>query len=97
MSTVHTIRLHGPWSYEVVHVEATEGQDAPLRGRFSLDDGLGDVLGASFRGSAPGGSALSATVRLARRFNCPTGLGAHNRVWLVIESTGDVAAVALNE
>jgi beta-galactosidase/beta-glucuronidase len=88
MNTPHRIRLHGPWDYEVVHVSPASSDVAPgQRGRFRLPDHWADALGGDFEG----------TVRLTRRFNCPTGLGERLSVWLVVEGVDNHADAWLNE
>jgi len=88
MSAPHRIRLHGPWVFEVFDVDATTGDVAVVnRGRFQMPDGWADALGEESGG----------VVRLSRRFNSPTGLGAHNRVWLVVEGIEQLGSVRLND
>jgi hypothetical protein len=57
------------------------------RGRFRFADGWSRVVDKGFVG----------TVRLSRRFNRPTGLGDHNRVWLVVEAVPSGAKMSLND
>jgi hypothetical protein len=88
MNRPHRIRLHGPWNYEVVDVCSASSDVVPgQQGRFQLPDRWADALGDDFNG----------TVRLTRRFNCPTGLGAHNSVWLVVAGVANHADVCLND
>jgi beta-galactosidase/beta-glucuronidase len=87
MNAPHRIRLHGPWDYEVVDVFSASSDVAPgQQGRFQLPDRWADALGEDFHG----------TVRLTRRFNCPSGLGEHNSVWLVVEGVDNLAGFWLN-
>lgn len=61
MST-HSIRLRGPWQYEVLSAEAPP--KGPTSGTLKMPSDWGDSLGSDFRGR----------VLYRRRFNCPTGL-----------------------
>jgi hypothetical protein len=90
----HVIRLRGPWEYEplVRFVPVADGRlqsaddSLPAPGITTLPDNWGTVLGSDFQG----------TVRFTRRFNCPTGLGAGSRVWLVVDDVDWHATIVLN-
>jgi len=90
----HAIRLRGPWDYEILtHASIdvrgqrrdVKGDVAPA-GRTTLPGDWGDLLGRDFQGR----------VRYRRRFNRPSGLDSHERVWLVVEGADARANVALN-
>ena len=80
----HAMRLAGPWEYEVLRVDS----GAPLlpAGRVKLPADWGETLGQDFRG----------LVRYVRRFNRPTNLDPHERVWLVIERVDARGRALLN-
>ena len=86
----HAIRLRGPWDFEVLASAADRpGQNlagAPVANRVELPCDWQATLGVDFRGK----------VRYRRRFNRPTGLDPHERVWLVVEGVDAFGAAALN-
>jgi hypothetical protein len=90
----HAIRLRGPWDYEILAHASTDERGQPCfpasdvapAGRTTLPGDWGDVFGHDFRGR----------VRYRRRFNRPSGLDSHERVWLVAEGADARASVALN-
>ncbi|HVC95444.1 MAG TPA: hypothetical protein VND64_17235 [Pirellulales bacterium] len=90
----HAIRLRGPWDYEILSLPSPGGRvqgrdltgDIAPAGRTTLPGDWGDILGRDFRGR----------VRYRRRFNRPSGLDSHERVWLVVEGADARASVALN-
>lgn len=86
----HAIRLRGPWEFEVLkRANETSGETSgmrPVSGKTSLPCDWSETLGRDFRGR----------VRYRRRFNRPSGLDPHERVWLVVEGVDAFGAVALN-
>lgn len=90
----HVIRLRGPWEIEPLvrfeHSAAGEHReetaDLPAGGKTLVPGDWGHLLGANFLGRA----------RYTRRFNCPTNLDPHERVWLVFDGVSDEAQVSLN-
>ncbi|MDZ4818925.1 MAG: hypothetical protein SGJ20_08140 [Planctomycetota bacterium] len=92
---VHSIRLRGPWEYQVL-ARSTDDEvgsfDAVLpsgelpAGKVHMPCDWGESLGADFRG----------TVCYTRRFGCPTGVETHQRVWLILDGVRDRASVCLN-
>jgi hypothetical protein len=84
----HVIRLRGPWEFEVLEREAASCAESPakLTGKATLPCDWSDALGADFRGQ----------VRYRRRFNRPSGLDPHERVWLVIEGVDAFGSATLN-
>lgn len=82
-SDVHSIRLRGPWDYQVEW--AVDGAP-PASGRVKMPCDWSDSLGSAFRGR----------VRYRRSFNRPTNLDARQSVWLVVEAVRERAEVALN-
>jgi beta-galactosidase/beta-glucuronidase len=90
----HTIRLRGPWECEPVARYATEGEETrervdglPAPSRPTLPAPWDSLFGPEFIGR----------LRLRRRFNLPTGLEAHERVWLVIEGMDLPGTASLND
>ncbi len=94
MSLPHVIRLRGPWEIEPLarYRRGADGQyvrethDLPAGGKGPVPGDWSDVLGGDFRG----------TVRYTRKFNCPTNLGADERVWLVMDGVDHRADVTFN-
>lgn len=84
----HVIRLRGPWDFELLDCEQDKGNGGALRarGRVTLPASWGNEFGADFLGR----------VRYRRRFNRPTGLDPHLRVWLVIDGVDAHGACRLN-
>jgi hypothetical protein len=85
----HAIRLRGPWEFEVLEIAGavlSSLDEALPSGRATLPCDWSAALGARFRGK----------VRYRRRFNRPTGLDPHERVWLIVEGVDAFGAVALN-
>ena len=82
MAYPHVIRLRGPWDLQPLArfssaadaaiIESTD--PLPPAQRINPLTDWGTALGPGFRGRA----------RYSRRFNRPTGLEAHERVWLVV-------------
>ena len=84
----HAIRLRGPWEFDVLENAAARAEPpTPISGRATLPCDWLDALGAEFRGK----------VRYRRRFNRPSGLDPHERVWLIVEGVDACGAVALND
>ena len=90
---MHVIRLRGPWeltplartvSTAAGMQEVAEG--LPAGGRTQVPGDGRELLGEDFAGRA----------RFTRRFNLPTNLDSHERVYLVIESLDARAAARLN-
>lgn len=80
---MHSIRLRGPWEISL------PGNDPPLR----IDmPATWQTLLALTAAAAP----LPSPARLVRRFGFPTGIGAHDRLNLVIESCEVAYQVELN-
>ena len=88
MSYPHVIRLRGPWEFEVLEREAASCAEslAKLAGKATLPCDWSDALGDDFRGQ----------VRYRRRFNRPSGLDPHERVWLVVEGVDAFGSATLN-
>ncbi len=82
---MHSIRLRGPWRYEVVERIAGDAS-RPASGKQQMPADWGEILGSDFRG----------TVRYRRTFHQPTGLELGQAVWLVIEGVTSHATVVLN-
>ncbi|HVX61650.1 MAG TPA: hypothetical protein VHC19_13640, partial [Pirellulales bacterium] len=86
----HVIRLRGPWEFEVLSgADSAACEDAPARattGKARLPCDWSETLGRAFRGR----------VRYRRRFNRPTGLDSHERVWLVVEGVDAFGQATLN-
>lgn len=88
----HAIRLRGPWEFEVLENAGADrspagNESAALpSGRATLPCDWSEALSARFRGK----------VRYRRRFNRPSGLDPHERVWLVVAGVDAFGAVALN-
>ena len=94
MAYPHVVRLRGPWEYEPLarsvgvadsSVSASVQQALPPSGRVRMPADWGSALGADFRGC----------VRYRRRFNRPSGLEPHERVWLVLEGADGWGEVSL--
>ena len=90
MHEPHVIRLRGPWTYEPLEHHAGK---SPAAANSPLPDGgtgqapdWTETLGAHFRGR----------VRFTRFFNCPTNLGADERVRLACDGADARGTVALN-
>ncbi len=82
---MHSIRLRGPWRYEVL--EHLAGEDSvPTTGKQKMPGDWSEPLGADFRG----------TVRYRRTFHMPTGLEEGQQVWLAIDCVDSNATVTLN-
>ena len=81
---MHSIRLRGPWECKPLERDGPGPLPSPCRVTMPCD--WGDSLGHEFRG----------LVRFRRWFNRPTGLEAHERVWIVVESVDATASVTLN-
>jgi beta-galactosidase/beta-glucuronidase len=91
---MHIIHLRGPWELvPLVRYVNVNGQwreatdDLPAGGRTQVPGDWADLLGADFLGRA----------RYTRRFNCPTNLDSHERVWLALEGVDYEAAILLND
>lgn len=76
----HIIRLRGPWEWQAV--DGTPHERGKLKFPADWDAALGH--------------RAAATLLLRRFFHCPTGLDPHERLWLVVETTGRRARVSLN-
>lgn len=95
MSYPHSIRLRGPWEFEPLARTLLRADGSiieqpgkvPPAGRAQLPCDWSATLGREFRGR----------VRYRRRFNRPTGLGPHERVFLVVEGVDAFGSVALND
>ena len=86
MADLHTIRLHGPWTAQVL--DSQNGCDvASSESRQTIPSDWGNWLGSSFRGR----------VEYRRRFGLPTHLDPNQAVWLVFESVDFEASITLNE
>lgn len=91
---MHTIRLRGPWEFlPLSHTRLLSGgettralEELPDGGRMQMPADWSAVLG-NFRGR----------VRFTRFFNQPTGLGAKDTVWLVVEPPDAWGDVRLND
>jgi hypothetical protein len=90
---MHSIRLRGPWELlplaRAVRTAAGMQEVAerlPAGGRTQVPGDGRELLGDEFTGRA----------RFTRRFNLPTNLDAHERVFLVIAGLDARASVQLN-
>ena len=81
----HTIRLRGPWSYQVVEQFAGRA-DVPRGGRTTVPVDWGGYLDSDFRGR----------VHYRRSFNPPSTLDPHERLWLIVEGVDPCGRVSLN-
>ncbi len=82
---MHTIRLRGPWQYEVL--SRSDGAKAPsAAGKQKMPADWSETLGGDFYG----------TVRYRRTFHSPTGLEEGQPVWLVVEGVRSRGHVTLN-
>lgn len=70
---MHTIRLRGPWHFEVVRAAADSPPPLAASGRVTMPADWEASLGADFRG----------TVRYRRVFHRPTNLAPDDRVVLM--------------
>jgi beta-galactosidase/beta-glucuronidase len=88
VSTLHTIRLRGPWEYTVeARTDASiSSVNLPPRGRVTMPATWAAYLGADFRGR----------VAYLRRFGKPTNLAPTEQVWLVCEGAAESASLAVN-
>jgi len=88
---MHSIRLRGPWRYEVLEHSGAAGEptpgDLPSPGKQKMPADWAEKLGADFYG----------TVRYTRTFHQPTGLEEGQGVWLVVEGAHTRASVSLND
>lgn len=85
----HAIRLRGPWEFEVLRSDAGSAKEyaSPgFLGRVQLPCDWSPSLGLGFRGA----------VRYRRRFNRPSGLDPHERVWLIVEGLDAFGVATLN-
>ncbi len=90
----HIIRLRGPWEYRPLArtfllpggSSRTENNELPPPGRIAMPSDWSATLGPDFRGR----------VAYHRRFGRPTGLGAADRVELVVERVDALGSVRLN-
>lgn len=89
----HVIRLRGPWQFEVIEcaaptngAESAAASTAPRSGKAKLPCDWSETLGREFRGK----------VRYRRRFNRPSGLDPHERVWLIVEGVDAFGSAMLN-
>lgn len=97
MSTLHVIRLRGPWEYVVEArflaaadraAGATEStSDLPLPGRAAMPACWANSLGPDFRGR----------VSYRRPFGKPTGITPAERIWLVCDGADPQASLTLND
>ncbi|MEX0939089.1 MAG: hypothetical protein WDZ59_14595 [Pirellulales bacterium] len=87
---MHTIRLRGPWQYEIGEPsEAVRHLSQPSRhrsGRLTLPGSWSETAGEE----------TSGPLVLRRRFGCPTGIRDGERVWLMIEPGDRPAELRLN-
>jgi beta-galactosidase/beta-glucuronidase len=96
MSTLHTIRLRGPWEYTVQsRIEGASdaasalvesNSNLPPSGRIVMPATWAESLGPEFRGR----------VEYRRRFGRPTGITPNESVWLVCDGAEASAAFSLN-
>ena len=92
---MHTIRLRGPWHQEPL-LRFTRSDDGlaqpatdnlPPDCRVDMPCDWSTTLGPNFRGR----------VKYRRHFNCPTGVTADDRIYLVIRQVDASADVWLND
>lgn len=93
MAYPHVIRLRGPWECVQVVAQTPLAEGTLAESSVSLPDvriktpaDWADTLGPDFRGR----------VGYSRRFNRPTNLEPHDRVWLVVEGVDARGRVALD-
>lgn len=80
----HQIRLAGPWSIDWVGPEDVPAETLAVdRGTFPVD------WVATF-------GAVAGTARFTRKFNRPTGLKSHARVWLTVPEYRGMLSIELN-
>ncbi len=84
MNYPHSMRLAGPWDFEVIRTDA--GEPPSQYGRIRLPLAWSEAFGNEFRG----------VVRLVRRFNRPTNLDPHECVCLEIEGCCANGRASLN-
>jgi len=82
---MHSIRLRGPWRYEVIERLAGD-ESLAAAGKQKMPADWSAVLGDDFRG----------TVRYRRKFHQPTGLEEGQQVWLAIDGVTSSGEVTLN-
>jgi hypothetical protein len=82
---MHSIRLRGPWRYEVLERHAGDNS-LPKTGKQQLPADWAETLGSDFRGK----------VRYRRTFHQPTGLEEGQQVCLAIDLPLSAAEVRLN-
>jgi len=83
----HCIRLRGPWSAEPLAQLAGSDTREVLRQRVNMPLVVPTSWGDSFHGR----------VRFTRGFHAPTGIGAGDRLLLVVEGAGAETTVRLDE
>ncbi len=89
MSTPHVIRLRAPWELRLAaDGSSTEVTPAPSPARkVECPGDRLDEVDPNFVGHA----------RYTRRFNSPTNLESHERVWLVVAGLPHPASISLND
>ena len=96
----HRIRLRGPWD-----VVGPQGETRPVKFPIRWDELLDERRGLSPPNSAPSAAATSPTgtspaarQAIARRpFGAPSGIDAHERVWLIGEGLAGPVHLSLND
>ncbi|MCA9264621.1 MAG: hypothetical protein KDA60_12260 [Planctomycetales bacterium] len=87
MEHVHTIRLRGPWTYQLLTPpENSTNASAAVTGKWTLPADWSGLLGADFAGR----------VKFRRIFHRPTNLG-QEVVWLAIDEVVGRADILLND
>jgi beta-galactosidase/beta-glucuronidase len=91
----HVIRLRGPWELAPLSNDKASNDEAS-------DESLAPAAAEACRVEVPGdwcaalGADFVGTARYTRRFNCPTNLDPHERVWLALDAVDHQARVTLN-
>jgi beta-galactosidase/beta-glucuronidase len=85
MPQPHVIRLRGPWECQPLE-RFDASADLPAAARVQAPCDWAELLGHEFLGR----------VRYTRRFNRPTNLDPHERVWLIIDGVDHHGLVTLN-
>ena len=85
MSQPHVIRLCGPWDLQPLECFGAPAE-LPKPARVQAPCDWAELLGHDFLGR----------VRYTRKFNRPTNLDPHERVWLTFDGVDHRASVTLN-
>lgn len=81
---IHRIRLRGPWDVALGKIGGSSPADASFR-RVTLPASWQELFGSQ-----------SGTAWFRRRFNQPTGLEPHERVWIALSDVPGEVGLSLN-